>query len=98
MARSVKGKRLRALIVRQSIALIIGTIVGGLGAVFFYHFLKHYMHYRAAMPLAVGLTVGITFFTLNLFKLQSRSLAKVPYWAVALFAALGVHLSLTWLR
>jgi hypothetical protein len=93
-----RAKRVRALVFRQIIALVIGTIAGGLGAVFFYHFLKHYVHYRVAMPVAVGVTVMLTFYTLNLLKLQGRTLSRVPGWVVGVFAAVGVHLSLTWLR
>jgi hypothetical protein len=93
-----KTKKLRALVIRQLIALALGTVLGCLGAVFFYHFFKHYMHYRIAMPLGVGLTAMITFYTLNLFKLQGKTLSRIPAWSVGLFAAIGVHLSLTWLR
>lgn len=79
------------------VGILVGAALGGFLALFFYYFLRNYLPLKVVVPLAIGLAVMLTFFSLRLMRLQSRMFSGVSPLIAGVLAGLGVHMARFWL-
>ena len=93
-----RGRFKPAVLARRVFFFVAGTLLLGFLAVFLNAMLAVYVPRQAAVPLAVGIAVAVTFWLLKLVKHPPLLLRNVPPLAAGLCAGLGVHIARLWLK
>ena len=76
---------------------VFGALLTGFLSVFFARFLGHYIPQHFAYSVAVGLGVGLTIWATQLVRKPVFLFKGVSPLVIGFCAALGVHISRTWL-
>ena len=82
---------------KQILFFLLGAVLTGFLTVFFAKFLGHYIGANIAVPLGVGLAVALTLWLSQLVKNPPFLLKGTSPLIAGFCAALGVHVSRTWL-
>ncbi|MBL8514636.1 MAG: hypothetical protein JNJ55_11655 [Betaproteobacteria bacterium] len=82
----------------QASFFLLGALLTGFLTVFFAKFLGHYIGNHWAVVSAVGLGVSLTLWVSQLLKQPPFILKGTSPFIAGLCAALGVHVSRTWLN
>ncbi|MDQ3026070.1 MAG: hypothetical protein M3R58_06160 [Pseudomonadota bacterium] len=93
-----RGRFKPAVLARRVFFFVAGALLLGFLAVFLNAMLAVYVPRHAAVSLAVGIAVAVTFWLLKLVKHPPLLLRNVPPLAAGLCAGLGVHIARLWLK
>ena len=93
-----RGRFKPAVLARRVFFFVAGTLLLGFLAVFLNAMLAVYVPRHAAVPIAVGIAVAVTFWLLKLVKHPPLLWRNVPPLAAGLCAGLGVHIARLWLK
>jgi hypothetical protein len=94
-----RRKRFRpAVLARRAFFFVAGSLLVGFLAVFLEAMMHLYIPRQASVPLAVGISVAVTFSLLRLLKHPPLFLRNVPPLAAGLCAGLGVHIARLWIK
>jgi len=95
----VRRRRLKpAVLARRAFFFVAGSLLVGFLAVFTEAVMRLYIPRTASVPIAVGISVAVTFYLLRLLKHPPLFLRNVPPLAAGLCAGLGVHIARLWIK